>query len=110
MTQRSTIEELSQQFNQLELLPQASYANFEELRHALVTYLNQLINTNFRQLVQLLYRVDIPENKLRTLLSTPGENAGELIADLIIQRQLEKIETRKNFTPPYDDDSGEEQW
>jgi hypothetical protein len=110
MTERNTIEELSQEFNQLELLPKALYANFEDLRHALVTYVNQLINTDFHQLVQLLYRLDIPEKKLRALLATPGQNAGELIADLIIQRQLEKIETRKKFTPPFDDNSGEEQW
>jgi hypothetical protein len=49
-------------------------------------------------LVSLLYRIDVPEKKLRYLLEQQqGENAPLLIADLIIERQLQKIESRKQF-------------
>ena len=40
----------------------------------------------------------VNENKMRYLLEQrEGENAAELIADLIIERQLQKIESREKF-------------
>jgi hypothetical protein len=74
-------------------------------------YLNHLINNDFHYLVQLLYRLDISEKKLKQLLGEqPQQDAGALIASAIVQRQMEKIETRKKFRtqpPPAND---EEKW
>jgi hypothetical protein len=68
----------------------------EELREKLVTHINNLINHDFEKLVFLLYRIDVNESKMKHLLDQrEGENAAELIADLIIERQLEKIKSRK---------------
>jgi hypothetical protein len=54
---------------------------FEELS----AYINQLINHDFERLVSLLYRLDVDEKKLRSLLSyQAGVNAGDTIAALII--------------------------
>lgn len=64
-------------------------------------YVNGLINNDFEYLLSLLYRIDVDEKKIRFLLdSKPGTNAGELIAGLIIERQLEKIKSKKQFKPP----------
>ena len=42
--------------------------------------------------------LDVNENKMRNVLEQrDGENASGLIADLIIERQLQKIESRKKF-------------
>ena len=77
------------------LSPQMS---MEAIRIALADHVNQLINTDFDRLVSLLYRIDVPEKKMRQLLDQQqGENAPLLIADLIIERQLQKIESRKQF-------------
>jgi hypothetical protein len=55
-----------------------------------------MITTDFSRLVQLLYRLDINEEKLKSLLQhKPNEDAAVLIADLIIERQLQKIKSRK---------------
>ena len=70
----------------------------EELRNQLTSHINHLINHDFEKLVFYLYRIDVNENKMRHLLDQrEGENAAELIADLIIERQLQKIESREKF-------------
>jgi hypothetical protein len=71
--------------------------SLKELKEKLAAHINHLINHDFQKLVSLLYRVDVNENKMRNLLQQKeGENAAGLIADLIIERQLQKIESRKN--------------
>lgn len=63
-----------------------------ELFLSLAAYVNELIMTNFERLVQLLYRIDVSEEKLKKLLrQNPESDAGIIIADLIIERQKQKI-------------------
>lgn len=60
--------------------------------------INDLIQNNFERLVQLLYRIDVNEKKLKQLLSDhPQTDAATIIARLIIERQLQKVKTRKQF-------------
>jgi hypothetical protein len=70
--------------------------SFELLKQKLSTHINQLIQSDFQKLISLLYRIDISESKLRQLLQQKqGEDAADTIADLIIERQLQKIKSRK---------------
>jgi uncharacterized protein YwgA len=70
----------------------------EELKEKLAVQINHLINHDFEKLVFYLYRIDVNESKMKQLLDqTEGENAAALIADLIIERQLQKIESRKKL-------------
>jgi hypothetical protein len=64
----------------------------KELSH----YINHLINTDFERLVSLLYRIDVDENKIKTLLETNAISS-DIIAQQIIERQLQKIKTREMF-------------
>ena len=74
-------------------------------------YINQLIQTDFQKLITLLYRIDVSENKLKQLLQQqPQEQAGKIIASLIIERQLQKIISRKQFTQKDDHFTEEEKW
>ncbi|HTE10069.1 MAG TPA: hypothetical protein VK645_03850 [Chitinophagaceae bacterium] len=84
---------------------------FEEMRQKLQARVNQIIETDFQKLVNILYRIDVNERKLKYLLQeNVGEDAPVIIADLIIERQMEKIKSRKQFSR-HDDDSGdEEKW
>jgi hypothetical protein len=82
----------------------------EELREKLVAHINYLINHDFEKLVFYLYRIDVNESKMKHLLhQREGENAAELIADLIIERQLEKIKSRKE-TKCNNDIPDDERW
>lgn len=80
----------------------------EQLRNQLALHINHLINHDFEKLVFYLYRIDVNENKMKDLLEQrEGKNAAELIADLIIERQLQKIESRKKFSNNEDIDENE---
>jgi hypothetical protein len=70
--------------------------------------INELINTDFEKLVQLLYRVDVDETKLKKILQENADtDAGKLIALLLIERQQEKLQSKKD-SPPVD--PNEELW
>ena len=83
----------------------------EETRKKLAAYLNDLINHDFEKLVRLLYRLDVDETKLKkTLQDYPQHNAGEMIADLVIERQLQKVRSRRQFNQQDNDIDENEKW
>lgn len=85
--------------------------SYAALHAALSEHLNQLIKNDFEKLVACLYRVDVDEKKLKALLrENPDKDAGNLIASLIIERQVQKIETRKQFSRDDDRANDEERW
>ncbi|MFL5741891.1 MAG: hypothetical protein ACJ75B_16835 [Flavisolibacter sp.] len=74
-----------------------------ELRNHLRDYVNYLLLHDFNKLVQILYRVDVSEIKLKEMLQDhPQTDASDLITDLLIQRQKEKMEMKKSFHPNKD--------
>ncbi|HRH56702.1 MAG: hypothetical protein U0T69_07360 [Chitinophagales bacterium] len=75
-----------------------SFSSFAEFRKFIIQKINNWINNDFEHLLYLLYRIDVHEDKVRKLMQEhKGENAAEIITDLIIDRQKQKIETRKLF-------------
>lgn len=70
--------------------------NFKLIKDELIKLVNSLINNDFNSLVQLLYRIDVDENKLKqNLRKNEGADSASLIADMIIKRQLQKIKFSK---------------
>ncbi len=62
----------------------------------LANYLDHLIKKDFEKLIQILYRIDVDEKKLRKLLEQfPQSDAGKIMASLILERQIKKIEFRE---------------
>ena len=76
----------------------------------LVNAVNDLMEHDFNALIQLLYRLDVDEQKIRTsLAANPGTDAAQLIAQELLLRQLQKLKSRQNTqAPPGNDD--EEKW
>jgi hypothetical protein len=69
-----------------------------ELQEKLKTYINDLIQNDFQRLISILYRVDVNETKLKRILKEEaGRDAADIISNLIIERQLQKINTRKQY-------------
>jgi hypothetical protein len=59
---------------------------------------NGLIATDFPRLVQLLYRLDVSEEKLKAALAAhTGTDAGILIAQLLAERIEQSRKTRQMF-------------
>jgi hypothetical protein len=103
-------KELIQDLNRAYGMELADYLTAAQLEVLLAEKLNALIRTDFGALVQLLYRIDINEKRLREVLKVnAGEDAGKIIAGLIMERQWQKIETRRQFKAT-DTGSEEERW
>jgi len=74
-----------------------------EMKEHLLLYISHLLLHDFNKLIQILYRVDVSEQKLKELLgANPQTDAATLIAELLIQRQEEKIKTKEAFKPDND--------
>lgn len=79
---------------ELSLLALESYS-----KEKLIEYLNEFIKNDFSKVVQLLYRIDVSEAKLKKVLKeNPNENAAHLIADLIMERIAIAKKTRASFS------------
>lgn len=82
-----------------------------EWYHQLKAAVNDLINHDFDALLQLLYRVDVSESKLRTMLQQlPGNDAAEIITNLLVERHLQKIKSRRENQQRDESISDEERW
>ena len=64
----------------------------------LAYFVNDLIDKDFSRLVQILYRLDVSEDKLKTvLLENPTGDAGNMIATLILLRIEQQQKTKDMF-------------
>jgi hypothetical protein len=91
-----------------ELKPEHSETAFSE---KLAAYIHELINNDFQKLIAILYRLDVDEKKLKTLLAEKNAtDAGIIIAGAIIERQREKFASRQKFGTSAKDIPDEEKW
>ena len=65
----------------------------------LIAYINDCIQHDFNKLVQLLYRIDVSEEKLKYILQlNPNEDAAKLIAAVIVERLAATKAARASFS------------
>lgn len=90
--------ELIQVINKQTGIELSADTSMPQLLEKLVIFINHLIQNDFQKLVSLLYKIDVDERKLKRILrENPGKDAADIIANLIIERELQKTETRKLF-------------
>jgi hypothetical protein len=71
---------------------------------------NLLLQNDFHRLVQLLYRLDVSETKLKDLLhANPQTDAAIIISELIIERQVQKLKFKQQYNSNTDIPD-EEKW
>src|SRR4051812_26588774 len=105
-----TIREVVSELVKIQVGIPGQITSIEELKKILSDIINNLITTDFSRLISILYRLDISEKKLRQLLSNSlNKPGGDIIAEMIIKRQEEKIKTRKIFSANHQD-CDEEKW
>jgi hypothetical protein len=68
-----------------------------ELKMILSGHINYLITNDFNKLLSVLYKVDVSEKLLKISLQEHTQDAATVIAEMIIERQLQKIKTREQF-------------
>jgi hypothetical protein len=78
-------------------------------RTSLDVAINELIKNDFSKLVQILYRIDVSEAKLKNILNShPNEDAGKLIAQVILDRLEATKKARASFNTNSSIDDSEE--
>ncbi|UKT65153.1 hypothetical protein [Pedobacter mucosus] len=71
----------------------------DKLRQTMVDAFAYLIDNDFPKMIQILYKADVDQHKLKALLETvEGKSAAEVIADAYLIRQQAKIETWKKYS------------
>jgi hypothetical protein len=79
-------------------------------KQQLADKINELINSDFQKLVSILYRMDVSESKLKLVLKENANiDAGIIIADLMIERQLQKNQSRQQYKRN-EDINDDEKW
>lgn len=69
------------------------------LRARLIEAFAYLLDNDISKMMNILYRADVDEEKLKSLLISNAElPSAEVIADAYLRRQKEKIETRKKYS------------
>jgi hypothetical protein len=84
---------------------------YKEWKNQLAEKINSLLISDFDRLISILYRMDVSELKLKQLLKeSPAEDAAMIIADLMIERQAQKIKSRQQFSQRDNDIDEDEKW
>ncbi|HEY6906583.1 MAG TPA: hypothetical protein VI230_03905 [Ignavibacteriaceae bacterium] len=72
--------------------------NLDQLKQQLKGKITELLDKNYEKLINILYRIDINEDKLNELFGSRNrDNIPDRLADLIIERQLQKISIRNRY-------------
>ena len=81
-----------------QLDPTSNLAESAVSKQVLIDKINALITTDFSRLISILRRMDVSEQKLKMLLTeNKNKDAAQIILDLMIERQLERLKTKESF-------------
>lgn len=104
MEQLHEIDQLLQQKAEAVVAAPAWYTQLKQA-------VSHLIDKDFDALLQLLYRVDVSEEKLRRLLQDfPAADAAGIITNLLLERQLQKIKSRREHAQRDQNIPEDERW
>lgn len=77
----------------------AQAASLEDLKKQLIPVINYLLDRDLNRLLTALYRIDVSEAKVKHILAAGDpENMAGKIADMVIERELLKVETRRKYS------------
>jgi hypothetical protein len=99
---RMTAEQVKKDFaiQKMEITFSGNEMNaYEELKSQLIPHLSKMLSGNRSQLMQLLYRIDVPERDWKKVVMMDDENAQTVrLTEIILEREFMKALTRKMFS------------
>ncbi|MBN2638323.1 MAG: hypothetical protein JXR65_04480 [Bacteroidales bacterium] len=94
------------EFDRFQHIPAKYFETVEihELKRQLTIFIRDLLEHDFHRLCNLIYRHDVSEPKFHAALDVQDQDiqAGQ-IADLVIEREMQKVATRKAYRKFKDD-------
>jgi hypothetical protein len=100
------MNDLEQELKGLDALMTEGDARFLRLAEVL----NERILHDLDSVIRLLYRVDVPEKKVRAALANADTDAGTLLARLLLEREQEKAASRARYRRRDEDIPEDERW
>ena len=80
------------------LIPMGDFETLEEFKAYLTDRLAFLLDNKYDKLINILYRIDVPEDKLSKLFAEQNRDyIPAALADLIIERSLQKVRIRQKY-------------
>ena len=80
------------------LIPTGDFKTLEEFKAYLTDRLTFLLDNKYDTLINILYRIDVPEDRLSKLFAEPNRDyIPSALADLIIERSLQKVRFRQKY-------------
>ena len=80
------------------LIPAGDFKTLEEFKAYLTDRLTFLLDNKYDNLINILYRIDVPEDKLSRLFAKQNRDyIPAALADLIIERSLQKVRFRQKY-------------
>jgi hypothetical protein len=80
------------------LIPAGDFKTLEGFKAYLTKKLAFLLDNKYDTLINILYRIDVPEDKLSRLFAEHNSDyIPPALADLIIERSLEKVRFRQKY-------------
>ena len=80
------------------LIPADDFTTLEEFKNYLTNRLAFLLDNKYDTLINILYRIDVPEDKLDKLFAERNRDyIPTALAELIIERSLQKVRFRQYY-------------
>ncbi len=80
------------------LIPAGDFKTLEEFKSYLTDRLAFLLDNKYDALVNILYRIDVPEDKLNELFAKRNRDyIPAALANLIIERSIQKVRFRQKY-------------
>lgn len=74
------------------------YNAYEELFNQIEPHINKLISTNQQKFMGILYRIDLSDEQIKKAIDqNASEPFSEIVTDLIIKRELQKVVIRSHY-------------
>jgi hypothetical protein len=75
-----------------------SYNAYEELFDQIEPHIKKLIDFNHSKFMGVLYRIDLNDSQIKNAIEqNSSESFSEIITDLIIKRELQKVVIRNHY-------------
>jgi hypothetical protein len=76
-------------------------ASLDDLRRVLAARIADLLQSNRALLLGILFRIDVPEEGvIRAFTDVPPDHLPAVLAEMMIERQWQKLLIRGRFSPP----------
>lgn len=80
-----------------ELDPGGKSLTWEDLEGVLGVRIAQLLDEDFERLVNIMYRLDIPEHRFHAAMSGNSSKIPERLTQLVLEREYQRIQTWNKY-------------